>query len=113
MEKTQTGSILENKFSGITKELVRSEITNNSRLPRGKRYSDELIKFALTLHFYSPRAYEFMRSAFSLPAPSSIANWTSSVQCEPGFFSDVFLSLKEMASKDDNYKDCALMFDGV
>ena len=70
-------------------------------------------KFALTLHYYSPRAYNFMRSTLSLPAPSCIANWTSSVECEPGFFSDVFEYLEEKSKTDPTYKDCALMFDGM
>ena len=106
-------NVLENNFSGMTREFLISELNNHEKRTRGKRYSDELKKFALTLHFYSPRAYNFMRSTFSLPAPSSIANWTSSVNCEPGFFSDVFEYLEEKSQTDSTYKDCALMFDGV
>ena len=70
-------------------------------------------KFALTLHFYSPRAYSFLRPVLSLPAPSSIANWTSSVNCDPGIFYDVFNFLQEKSKNDQNYKHCALLIDAM
>jgi len=107
------GTIIERHFSGITKEIITSELKNNTKKSKGKRYSDEVKKFALTLHFYSPRAYEFLRSIFSLPAQSSISNWTNSVDCQPGFFKDVFQYLQEKSEIDKNYKDCALVFDAI
>jgi hypothetical protein len=106
-------SILESNFSGMSKELFKSELKNQDRLPEGKRYSDEVKKFAMTLHFYSPRGYEFVRTILSLPAASSIANWTSTVDCDPGFFLDVFQHLKVKAETDTKYRDCALIFDGM
>jgi len=95
--------VIEN-FSGIAKELFESQIKNSERGPTGRRYSDELKKIALTLHFYSPRAYEYMRSFICLPASSSISNWTSSVKCEPGFFVDVINHIKDRSSEDSSYK---------
>ena len=89
------GTIMERRFSGLTKEIITSELKNNARKSNGKRYSDELKKIALTLHFYFPRAYEFLRNIFSLPAQRSISNWTSSVDCQPGFFKDVFQYLQQ------------------
>ena len=58
-------------------------------------------QFALTLHFYSPRAYDYVKL------------WTSSVDCEPGFFNDVFSHLSALVSKDPLYSDCALVFDAM
>ena len=107
------GAIIEYHFSGMTKEIIKSELINHNRDGTGKRYSDEIKKFALTLHFYSPRAYDFLRSIFSLPAPSSISNWTNSVNCEPGFFKDVFEYLSQKSTVDENYRDCALIFDAI
>ena len=74
------GKIIKQNFSGITKELISFELENKDCKARGRRYSDEVKKFALTLHFYSPRAYDFLRTTFSLPAPSFISNWTNSVK---------------------------------
>ena len=105
--------LLEQNFSGISCEIFKSELVNKDRSAHGHRYSDEIKKFALTLHFYSPHAYNFVRSILSLPCPSSLAHWTSSVNCEPGFFLDVFTFLQERAKDDLSYRDCALIFDGM
>ena len=110
---TDAAQVLDNNFSGVTCELFKSELKNKDRPAKGHRYTDEIKKFALTLHFYSPRAYNFVRSFFSLPCPSSLSNWTSSVNCEPGFFQDVFNYLQEKAKEDISYRDCALIFDGM
>jgi len=107
------GAIIESHFSGMVSEIFKSELCNNKRELTGRRYSDEVKKFALTLHFYSPRAYDFLRTIFSLPAPASISNWTNSVDCSPGFFTDVFDYLSKKSTLDPSYKDCALIFDAI
>jgi len=101
--------LLEQNFSGISCEIFKSELVNKDRSAHGHRYSDEIKKFALTLHFYSPHAYNFVRSILSLPCPSSLAHWTSSVNCEPGFFLDVFTFLQERAKDDLSYRALTLM----
>ncbi|CAK8674242.1 unnamed protein product [Clavelina lepadiformis] len=109
----EASTMLANNFSGITKELFRSQLINNGRNSKGHRYNDEIKKFASTLHFYSPKAYDYLRRSFSLPAPSSLADWASSVNCEPGFFIDVFSHLQKKANTDKTYSDCALMCDAM
>ena len=113
MITSDAATVLDDNFSGLTYEIIKSHFKNQNIMPKGHRYTDEVKKFALTLHFYSPLAYNFVRPLLSLPAPSSIANWTSSVQCEPGFFKDVFSYLKETAGSDVNYKECALIIDAM
>ena len=61
------------------------EAKNQSRNPRGRRHNDEAKKFAVTLNYYSPRGYQFLRGAFPLPHPKSLCEWTSSLNCEPVF----------------------------
>jgi hypothetical protein len=100
-------------FSGLTCEIIRNHFANQERNPRGYRHSDEAKRFATTIHFYSPRAYDYLRKIFCLPCPRSIQAWTSSVECDPGFFKDVFLHLKQMTEKDSVNADCALIFDGM
>ena len=50
-------SRLNENFSGLTLELIKNHFYNQDRDPRGRRHNDEVKKFALTLNFYSPRAY--------------------------------------------------------
>lgn len=84
--------------------MLANEIANNERQPTGRRYSDEVKKFALTVQFYSTRAYEYFRTVFKLPAPSSLSNWTSSVNFEPGFDNAIFDELKARAVNDAKYR---------
>ena len=82
---------LEDNFSGLPLHIMENHFKNKDRDPRGQRHSDEVKRFALTLNFYSPKAYDYVRSIFStFPHPSSLANWTSSVRCDPGLMKDVF-----------------------
>ena len=37
--------------------------------------------FAMTLHYYSPKAYDFVRNVLSLPHLSSVRTWVSTVDC--------------------------------
>lgn len=67
-------------------------------------------QFALTLLYYSPKAYKFCRSILSLPHPASIRNWISSVNAEPGFLSNVLTQLSKLNVED---KDCNLILDGM
>lgn len=41
-------------------DLFKNELKNSNKT-NGKRYSKEMKEFALTLLFYSPRAYNFCR----------------------------------------------------
>ena len=50
---------LKEQFPGITSDIIVNHFSNKDKKPRGYRHSDEAKKFALTLHFYSSRAYEF------------------------------------------------------
>lgn len=53
-----------------------------------KQYSPIVRKFCLSLHYYSPRAYQFVRETFknNLPHPKTIQNWysMSDLSGEPG-----------------------------
>ncbi|KAL4089272.1 hypothetical protein QTP88_024329 [Uroleucon formosanum] len=68
-------------------------------------------QLALTLHYYSPKAYHFCRTILSLPHPSSITNWPSSVNAEHGFFQEVFIFIKKNIPPEDY--DCNLTFDAI
>ena len=71
------------------------------------------MRFATTINFYSPRAYKYLRTNFSLPHPRSLQKWASSVNCEAGFFQDVFEQLRDKCKVDFSNEDCCLIFDGM
>ena len=77
--------ILDHNFSGLTIALLKSELKNRALKQMGYRYSDEPKKLILTLHFYSTRAYEFVKFTFALPAVSSLSHWTSSAIVRQSF----------------------------
>ena len=86
------------------------------RVCRGKAYPEELKAFALTLHFYSAKAYDFVRQTFdmALPHPTLIRSWYAKINGDPGFTQCAFAALsaqvKEDASKD-RQTICSLMLD--
>lgn len=55
-----------------------------------KTISPELRTFVLTLHFYSPNAYDHVRSIFNncIPHPSAIRKWYATVDGRPGMTSE-------------------------
>ncbi|GBM50970.1 hypothetical protein AVEN_242830-1 [Araneus ventricosus] len=57
-----------------------------SGLKKGK-YAPELRSFALTLHFYSKKAYVYVRKVFKtcLPHTSTVKKWYQVVDGSPGF----------------------------
>lgn len=61
-----------------------------------KKYSPRIRTFALTLHFYSPRGYRYLRSVFtnSLPSVSTIRKWYSVINGKPGFSSEAITALR-------------------
>lgn len=54
---------------------------------RPKKYTPEIRQFALTLHYYSPTSYNYVRDKFMscLPCDQSIRNWYRTVDGTPGF----------------------------
>ena len=74
------------------------------------QYSPELRSFALTLQFYSTKAYSFVRKSFqlALPHPSQVRRWYSKVPAEPGFTEPAFQALNALVfmvvSLNDSWK---------
>lgn len=62
-------------------------------------YSQEFRSFALTLHFTSAKAYDFVRKIFktSLPHPRTLKHWYLRVNGDPGFTKEAFVALKRKA----------------
>lgn len=79
----------------------------------GTHYSEKMKEFALTLYFYSPKAYKYLRNNnFSLPNQSTLRKWVSSFKCSPGFL-EVFLFLKKNVPNKPDLKQVNLVFDAM
>ncbi|KAE9522390.1 hypothetical protein AGLY_017221 [Aphis glycines] len=92
-------------------------ITNWSKKSLGKKvpkkYSPAIRQFALSLHFFSPKAYQYVRKQFNtvLPHTRTLGKWYSHVDANPGLTNEALksLTLKATHSKTPIY--CSLMFD--
>ena len=100
-------SIIDN-FGHMATELFRNEAKNCNKLS-GSRYSQEIKEFAISLHFYSPRAYKFVRKSLNLPHPATIRSWSVNIECEPGFLKKPFEFVE--GKVNEGQKDCVLMLD--
>ena len=89
--------------------LQNKNMGNSSRA----EYPEELRTFAISLHFYSPKAYQYVRQVFcnALPSIGTIRTWYSSVDAEPGFLKESFDLLKKKAEDKPIY--VALCFDEI
>ena len=77
------------------------------------RYSDEIKQFALTLHYYSPKAYDFVHKILALPHPSSIRAWGASVDCSPGFLTNVINMLGSAVEENPWMSEVVLVVDAM
>lgn len=101
--------VLEATFSPEIQQLL----SRAQEQQKGK-YPPELRAFALTLHFYSPAAYEYVRSKFNgaLPATRTLREWYRSVNGEPGFTVESFSFLEKLVKSVGNLH-CALIVDDM
>ena len=105
--------MLESNFSGVPFALLKRM---NLKSGKGSKYSPELKSFALTLQFYSSKAYVFVRKTFNLALPHQVQvrKWYAKVPAEPGFTNPAFQALKlkvEEANKKGEKIICSLMLD--
>ena len=114
---TSCEDMLKEQFSGAPLELFQRMIhVKSSGKSKGKKYSDELIAFALTLQFYSTKAYEYVRDTFhlALPSQSNIRRRYSKIPADPGFTEPAFAELKQKVEDAKNVGKqviCSLMLD--
>ena len=104
---------LEHEFSGLSLELVKNLSVNQHKPSHGQRYSDIAKQFAVTLYYHSTKAYEYVRKILHLPHVSSIRNWCSSVNCQPGFLSDVIEQLSKKLEFGELSRDVSVVVDGM
>lgn len=111
---SQESDILKHLDQG-TKELVKREIRKKKKLLVNKTYNVALRQFALSLHFYSPKAYNYVRYKFynSLRHPKTISRWYQSVHGEPGIIIEALEAIKRRANSVSHRLVGTLVFDEV
>ncbi|XP_046401743.1 uncharacterized protein LOC124167740 [Ischnura elegans] len=107
-------NILEN-ISGQSKELLNRLLLPVNGKPHAKKYGAELRAFALTLNFYSPRAYKFVRKTFNtcLPHPRTISKWYSSMNGSPGVTMESLNTLRLQVNQSKYPIYCTLLVDDM
>lgn len=76
-------------------------------------YKDSLRQFALSLHYYLPKAYNYVCYKFykSLPHPKTLSKWYRSIDGEPGINTQALEAIK-LHVRSVSYKLIgALIFD--
>ena len=107
--------LLEATFSAVPRELMKRLVSQKANKNPGA-YPPELRAFAMTLKFYSTKAYNYVRDNFDLGLPhvSVIRRWCNSVNGEPGFTKDALTAMKAKvlgAKRDGQEVVCSLMLD--
>jgi len=107
-------TILRNSAGGI-EDLIKRRSQKLSGGLTPTTYSPELRSFALTLHFYSPHAYRYVRRMFDtcLPHPRTLEKWFQTIDGRPGFTKEAFDALKLRTASSAKPLVCALMMDEV
>ena len=107
-------ALLKDQFSGMQLELLNNERSHRAASSKaGYRYSNLIKRFSMTLMFYSPRAYDFIRQYFSLPHPRTLQMWSGSIDCQPGFLKNVLDALTANVKDCPDAADATLIMDAM
>lgn len=98
---------------GTNKDLINRLFNRSTGRSVLKQYSDEIKKFALTLYFFSPKAYNYVRERFHncLPHSKTLAKWYSVVDAEPGITKETLIILENKCKLSEKKYVCSLVFD--
>lgn len=110
---SESSVILHNSAGGIN-DLIKRRAAKVGGIGHVNTYSPELRSFALTLHFYSPHAYRYVRKMFDtcLPHPRTISRWFQTIDGTPGFTTEALNALKMRVDSGRNLV-CSLMMDEI
>ena len=110
--------VLESTFSGVPLQLMKRlmKTGKTTKSSSSAAYHPALKAFALTLQFYSTKAYNYVRDTFGLGLPhvATITRWFGGVDGNAGFSKEVLASLtQKVANSRSAGKEilCALMID--
>ncbi|CAH2091914.1 unnamed protein product [Euphydryas editha] len=84
---------------------------NTTKSKKSNKYTDEMKSFALSLYYYSGKAYLFLRNRIPLPHPATLRRILSTHKCNVGFMTEVMEFLK--AKAENGEINVALIFDAM
>ena len=101
MISTNCEVMLQQSFSGVPLSLVKRMLLAKHNSGHGIKYSEEMRSFAMTLQFYSAKAYEFVRKTFDLALPhqAQIRKWYGKVSAEPGLTEQAFDAIEQRVAE--------------
>lgn len=68
---------------------------------------------ALTIYFFGPRAYQFLKNLLQLPSPRTLRRVTERLDLVPDLNDVIFESMKfKINNLKDDAKNCVLCIDG-
>ncbi|KAH9631982.1 hypothetical protein HF086_016542 [Spodoptera exigua] len=87
---------LKRKYTEIQELTNRMIAKSTGGGPSKQKYSPALRSFALTLDYYSPKAYEYVRKTFDtcLPDRRTLRKWYQNMGGDPGFTAESIEALK-------------------
>lgn len=88
-------------MNDVTYTFILSQIRNQKRLPKARRYSlDEKI-LALSIYKSSGRGYRLLSKLFALPSVKTLTNLLNKISLTPGINEHVFSSLKKNCCQNE------------
>lgn len=93
--------------------MILTSLKSKSGKILRKKYTPQLRAFALTLNFYSTKAYNYLRKTFDscLPSVKTLRKWYSSVDGRPGFTKEAFEALRFKSEQSETRIHCCIVFD--
>ncbi|XP_064468997.1 uncharacterized protein LOC135383501 [Ornithodoros turicata] len=91
--------------------LLRSQVALCSVKKQGRRWSEEMQKFALKIYFHGPRAYRFLACVMTLPCVT-IRRWLSRIRMKPGIIPGVIQIIQKATEHwARREKACCILLD--
>lgn len=92
--------------------VVKHYVQMSKRKPQGIRYSNTIKQLALTIYFYGPRAYTFLKTMLQLPSPRTLRRITEQIQVIPGLNDILFEAMDfKINNLKNDAKECVLCID--
>lgn len=111
-KKTLGESHLHTALSGFAGDITCTLQKKKSKKGRSIiKFTPVIKKFALTLNYYSPAGYMYVRKQLMscLPHPSTISKWYQNIDGKPGFTKEAFRALQSKYGQSNKNLACLIV----
>jgi hypothetical protein len=110
----ETGKFLKQRVNLTTWDFIKSQIQQQNKRKRGRRFSLEDKLMGLLLMKQSPKGYKLLKKNFALPSRKTLTNLLNKVPFRPGINIHILNTLKKQVEKlPEIDRTCALLFDEI